>query len=80
MRAVQLKMARAAMGWGVRQLAEKAGVTAFECLYRLMAAVMTEAMDGEFRLAASSSIADGFRGLTSGHSVFRYAESGGSSF
>jgi hypothetical protein len=34
---------------------------AFECLYRLMAAVMTEAMDGEFRLAASSSIADGFR-------------------
>jgi hypothetical protein len=28
MRAVQLKMARAAMGWGVRQLAEKAGVTA----------------------------------------------------
>jgi transcriptional regulator with XRE-family HTH domain len=28
MRAVQLKMARAAVGWGVRELAEKAGVTA----------------------------------------------------
>jgi transcriptional regulator with XRE-family HTH domain len=28
MRAVQLRMARAALGWGVRKLAEKAGVTA----------------------------------------------------
>jgi transcriptional regulator with XRE-family HTH domain len=28
MRAIQLKMARAAVGWGVRELAEKAGVTA----------------------------------------------------
>ena len=28
MRAVQVKMARAAVGWGVRDLAEKAGVTA----------------------------------------------------
>jgi transcriptional regulator with XRE-family HTH domain len=28
MRAIQLKMARAAIGWGVRELAEKAGVTA----------------------------------------------------
>jgi transcriptional regulator with XRE-family HTH domain len=28
MRAVQLKMARAAVGWGVRELAEKAGITA----------------------------------------------------
>jgi transcriptional regulator with XRE-family HTH domain len=28
MKAVQLRMARAAMGWGVRELAEKAGVTA----------------------------------------------------
>ena len=28
MKAVQLKMARAAVGWGVRELAEKAGVTA----------------------------------------------------
>jgi transcriptional regulator with XRE-family HTH domain len=28
MKAVQLRMARAAVGWGVRQLAEKAGVTA----------------------------------------------------
>jgi transcriptional regulator with XRE-family HTH domain len=28
MRAVQLKMARAAVGWGVRELAKKAGVTA----------------------------------------------------
>jgi transcriptional regulator with XRE-family HTH domain len=28
MRPVQLKMARAAVGWGVRELAKKAGVTA----------------------------------------------------
>ena len=28
MRAIQLKMARAAVGWGVRELAKKAGVTA----------------------------------------------------
>jgi transcriptional regulator with XRE-family HTH domain len=28
MKAVQLRMARAAMGWGVRDLAEKAGITA----------------------------------------------------
>ena len=28
MKPVQLKMARAAMGWGVRELAKKAGVTA----------------------------------------------------
>jgi transcriptional regulator with XRE-family HTH domain len=28
MRAVQIKMARAAVGWGVRELAKKAGVTA----------------------------------------------------
>jgi transcriptional regulator with XRE-family HTH domain len=28
MRAVQVKMARAAVGWGVRDLAKKAGVTA----------------------------------------------------
>lgn len=28
MKAVQLKMARAAVGWGVRDLAKKAGVTA----------------------------------------------------
>ena len=28
MKAVQIKMARAALGWGVRDLAEKAGVTA----------------------------------------------------
>jgi transcriptional regulator with XRE-family HTH domain len=28
MKAIQLRMARAAIGWGVRQLAEKAGVTA----------------------------------------------------
>jgi len=28
MKAVQLKMARAAVGWGVRELAAKAGVTA----------------------------------------------------
>lgn len=28
MKAVQLRMARAAAGWGVRELAEKAGVTA----------------------------------------------------
>ena len=28
MKAVQLRMARAAIGWGVRELAEKAGVTA----------------------------------------------------
>ena len=28
MRAVQLRMARAAVGWGVRELAERAGVTA----------------------------------------------------
>jgi transcriptional regulator with XRE-family HTH domain len=28
MKAVQLRMARAAVGWGVRDLAEKAGVTA----------------------------------------------------
>ena len=28
MKALQLKMARAAVGWGVRELAKKAGVTA----------------------------------------------------
>ncbi len=28
MRAIQVKMARAAVGWGVRELAKKAGVTA----------------------------------------------------
>jgi transcriptional regulator with XRE-family HTH domain len=28
MKSVQLKMARAAVGWGVRELAKKAGVTA----------------------------------------------------
>jgi transcriptional regulator with XRE-family HTH domain len=28
MKAIQIKMARAAVGWGVRDLAEKAGVTA----------------------------------------------------
>jgi transcriptional regulator with XRE-family HTH domain len=28
MRAVQLRMARAAVGWGVRELAKKAGITA----------------------------------------------------
>jgi len=28
MKAIQLRMARAALGWGVRELAEKAGVTA----------------------------------------------------
>jgi transcriptional regulator with XRE-family HTH domain len=28
MRAIQLRMARAAVGWGVRELAKKAGVTA----------------------------------------------------
>ncbi len=28
MMAIQLRMARAAIGWGVRELAEKAGVTA----------------------------------------------------
>ena len=28
MKAIQLRMARAAIGWGVRELAEKAGVTA----------------------------------------------------
>jgi transcriptional regulator with XRE-family HTH domain len=28
MKAVQLRMARAAVGWGVRELAKKAGVTA----------------------------------------------------
>ena len=28
MKAIQLRMARAAVGWGVRELAEKAGVTA----------------------------------------------------
>jgi transcriptional regulator with XRE-family HTH domain len=28
MKAVQLKMARAAVGWGVRELAKKAGITA----------------------------------------------------
>ena len=28
MKAIQLKMARAAVGWGVRELAKKAGVTA----------------------------------------------------
>ena len=28
MRAVQVKMARAAVGWGVRELAERAGLTA----------------------------------------------------
>jgi transcriptional regulator with XRE-family HTH domain len=28
MKAIQVKMARAAVGWGVRELAEKAGVTA----------------------------------------------------
>src|SRR5262249_13610258 len=28
MKAIQLRMARAAVGWGVRKLAEKAGVTA----------------------------------------------------
>ena len=28
MKAIQLRMARAAIGWGVRELAEKAGITA----------------------------------------------------
>jgi hypothetical protein len=28
MKAIQLRMARAAVGWGVRELAKKAGVTA----------------------------------------------------
>jgi transcriptional regulator with XRE-family HTH domain len=28
MRAIQIRMARAAVGWGVRELAKKAGVTA----------------------------------------------------
>jgi transcriptional regulator with XRE-family HTH domain len=28
MKPVQMKMARAALGWGVRELAEKAGITA----------------------------------------------------
>ena len=28
MKAIQIKMARAAIGWGVRELAKKAGVTA----------------------------------------------------
>ena len=28
MKAIQLKMARAAVGWGVRELAKKAGITA----------------------------------------------------
>lgn len=28
MKAIQIKMARAALGWGVRELAKKAGVTA----------------------------------------------------
>jgi len=28
MRAIQLRMARAALGWGVRELAKKAGLTA----------------------------------------------------
>jgi transcriptional regulator with XRE-family HTH domain len=28
MRAIQLRMARAAVGWGVRELAKKAGITA----------------------------------------------------
>ena len=28
MKAVQLRMARAAVGWGVRELAERAGITA----------------------------------------------------
>ncbi|MFC3205169.1 helix-turn-helix domain-containing protein [Aquamicrobium soli] len=28
MKSVQIKMARAALGWGVRELAEKSGVTA----------------------------------------------------
>jgi transcriptional regulator with XRE-family HTH domain len=28
MNAVQMRMARAALGWGVRELAEKAGITA----------------------------------------------------
>jgi transcriptional regulator with XRE-family HTH domain len=28
MKAIQIKMARAAVGWGVRELAKKAGVTA----------------------------------------------------
>jgi transcriptional regulator with XRE-family HTH domain len=28
MKAIQLRMARAAVGWGVRELADKAGVTA----------------------------------------------------
>lgn len=28
MKAVQIRMARAAVGWGVRELAEKAGITA----------------------------------------------------
>ncbi len=28
MKAIQLRMARAALGWGVRELAERAGVTA----------------------------------------------------
>ena len=28
MKSIQLRMARAAVGWGVRELAEKAGVTA----------------------------------------------------
>jgi transcriptional regulator with XRE-family HTH domain len=28
MKAIQLRMARAAVGWGVRELAEKAGITA----------------------------------------------------
>jgi transcriptional regulator with XRE-family HTH domain len=63
MKAIQLRMARAAVGWGVRELAEKAGVTAntvtriengadakqstMDALQRALEAVGVEFINGE---------------------------------
>jgi len=51
MKAIQLRMARAAVGWGVRELAEKAGVTAkqstMDKLQRALEAAGVEFTNGD---------------------------------
>jgi DNA-binding XRE family transcriptional regulator len=46
MKAIQLRMARAAVGWGVRELAKKAGVTA-NTVTRIENGAGCEAIDNE---------------------------------
>lgn len=81
MKAIQVRMARAAVGWGVRELAERAGVTA-NTISRIETgadakASTLDAIRGAFEAAGVTFLGDGEASLSGGPGV-RLGAGGGS--